>query len=632
MSETSLKPGDLPSTWALTSLGAVVDYGSTTKSEPSQISSEDWVLELEDIEKDSSRLLQRITFGQRQSKSTKSRFQSGDLLYGKLRPYLNKVLIADRAGYCTTEIVPIRTGPHLDNRYLFYWLKHPAFLKYVEAKSHGMNMPRLGTDTAKAAPFVLAPRSEQTRIADQLDKLLARVQACNDRIDQVPSTLKRFRQSVLAAATSGRLTQDWRDEAKNSSEWSAVRLSDVIVEMRNGLAAKPTETSPGAKILRISAVRAGRLDLTDHRYLVVNEKDAVQYSLKENDLLFTRYNGSLEYVGVCALVRSNANGYVYPDKLIRVRLNRTKANAQFIEIVFGSEHVRHQIENFVKSSAGQKGISGTDLKSTHFMLPPIDEQSEIVRRVEALFKLADRIEARYMAARAQAQRLTPLLLAKAFRGELVQQDPQDEPASVLLERIATTKPAKARTSRERPRIQKRPPAIPELDPIDWASLPNGAWAAPADPDGQAAMVWLTAVLRAWGEPMPEREARLAVMLCQQPRLFAAVLPAAQATQWSRLVGDEARPLPTQVLPFQPAINGHWARAIKGMRARDDLVEADLGDGITWALGPSAASIETAGWPDGRAGFVVAYLRAHGIASVLPLLEPSVQEFVDARAA
>lgn len=266
-------------------------------------------------------------------------------------------------------------------------------------------------------------------------------------------------------------------------------------------------------------------------------------------------------------------------------------------------------------------------------LPPADEQAEIVRRVEALFNLADRIEARYTAARAQAQRLSPLILAKAFRGELVQQDPQDEPAAALLERIAATNPAKARTSRGRPRIQpERQSATPELDPVDWASLPAGAWAAPADPEGQATLVWLTAVLRAWGEPMPEREARLAALLCQQPRLFTAVLPAAEATQWTRLVGDEVRPLPAQVLSFQPAINSHWGRAIKGMRARGDLVEADIDNGITWALGAGAASIETAGWPDGRARFVVAHLRDHGTASVLPLLESSAQEFVHARAA
>lgn len=203
MSEATINAADLPASWVLTTLGTVVQYGRTEKAEPHEIADDDWVLELEDIEKDSSRLLQKITFLERQSKSTKNKFQAGDVLYGKLRPYLNKVLIADEPGYCTTEVLPLNAGAHLDNRYLFYWLKHPAFLKYVEAESHGMNMPRLGTEAGKAAPFVLAPRNEQTRIVNQLDTLLTRIQSCNDRFDAIPALLKRFRQAVLDAALNG---------------------------------------------------------------------------------------------------------------------------------------------------------------------------------------------------------------------------------------------------------------------------------------------------------------------------------------------------------------------------------------------------------------------------------------------
>lgn len=290
----------------------------------------------------------------------------------------------------------------------------------------------------------LPPKAEQTRIANQLDTLLARVQACNDRFDAIPALLKRFRQTVLDAATTGRLTEDWRglDELKQD-EWETVALQDVITEMRNGLAQKPTESPPGSKILRIGAVRSGQLNLDDHRYLVVTDKEAGQYALKQDDLLFTRYNGSLEFVGVCAALTHDAPGYVYPDKLIRVRIRADRAIAKFIEIVFGCRSMRTQVESFVKSSAGQRGVSGADLKAAKFSLPPITEQTEIVRRVEAMFALAARIEARCAAARAQAQRLTPLVLAKAFRGELVPQDPNDEPASALLERIASSNTAMA---------------------------------------------------------------------------------------------------------------------------------------------------------------------------------------------
>jgi hypothetical protein len=202
---------DIPSSWIATELSAIIDYGRTDKAEPADIPPDAWVLELEDIEKDTSRILQRVTFRGRQSKSTKNRFRKGDVLYGKLRPYLNKVIVADHDGYCTTEILPLRPNEGIQGSYLFYWLKHPTFLDYVSANSHGLNMPRLGTEAGKHSPLVLAPFAEQERIADKLDRLLARVDACRERLDRVPLILKRFRQSVLAAATSGQLTEDWRD-------------------------------------------------------------------------------------------------------------------------------------------------------------------------------------------------------------------------------------------------------------------------------------------------------------------------------------------------------------------------------------------------------------------------------------
>ncbi|MDP3850438.1 MAG: hypothetical protein Q8Q59_08050 [Luteolibacter sp.] len=105
---------EMPEGWIACLLGDVIDYGKTQKAEPSEISAKSWILELEDIEKDTSRLLSRVTFAERKSKSTKNRFQTGDVLYGKLRPYLNKILIADQPGYCTTEIIPLRANGTLE--------------------------------------------------------------------------------------------------------------------------------------------------------------------------------------------------------------------------------------------------------------------------------------------------------------------------------------------------------------------------------------------------------------------------------------------------------------------------------------------------------------------------------------
>ncbi len=548
MSEFALDPADLPATWISTNLGAAVPYGSTIKAKPGDIADDHWVLELEDIEKEISRLLNRATMHQRQSKSTKNRFYSGDILYGKLRPYLNKVLIADQDGFCTTEIVPIATGEHLDTRYLFHWLKHPVFLKYVEAQSHGMNMPRLGTEAGRAAPLVLAPRAEQTRIADQLDTLLARIQACQDRLDAIPALLKRFRQAVLDAATLGQLTEDWREATGLSFEWKELVLQD-IADVQGGVtkdAKKQSESDDEVPYLRVANVQRGYLDLSDVKTIRVPSAKLEQLLLEPGDVLFNE-GGDLDKLGRGWVWEGQIPRCTFQNHVFRARLRDSNNQPKFVSWWGNSRGLEYFVRSG-KQTTNLASINKTMLSRLPIALPCASEQAEIVRRVEALFKLADRIEAHYTTAIAQAQRLTPLTLAKAFRGELVPQDANDEPASVLLQRMAEGQAKTVKTPRGRAR-GKKPVEAPTTIPVtrhDWATLPPDAWADSAPLDEHTVTAQLTAVLKAWGQPMPQDQARLATLLCLQPRLCTAALPADQATQWRRLVGKAANPLPTQV--------------------------------------------------------------------------------------
>lgn len=166
-------PYPLPNNWRWTRLGDIVNYGGAEKVESREISDEDWVLDLGDIEKDTSRIVRRLRFKDRPSRSSKARFTAGDVLYGKLRPYLNKVIVADSEGYCTTEIIPIHIYTGIASEYLKFALMRPDYLKYVVAKSYGMKMPRLGTDDARGALIPLAPTREQFRIATKINEMMA---------------------------------------------------------------------------------------------------------------------------------------------------------------------------------------------------------------------------------------------------------------------------------------------------------------------------------------------------------------------------------------------------------------------------------------------------------------------------
>ncbi|MBQ9193711.1 MAG: restriction endonuclease subunit S [Bacteroidales bacterium] len=142
-----------------------------------EINDDDWVVELEDIEKDSGRLLRRIKKKDRPTNGSRHCFKEGKVLYSKLRTYLNKVLIADRSGYCTTEIIPITSSDAVVPDYLCQVLRSPYFLDYTERCGYGVKMPRLGTSDARNAIIPVPPIKEQRRIAGKVQELINNLNA-----------------------------------------------------------------------------------------------------------------------------------------------------------------------------------------------------------------------------------------------------------------------------------------------------------------------------------------------------------------------------------------------------------------------------------------------------------------------
>lgn len=166
-------PYDLPEGWKWCRLGELSNYGTAQNIQPDEILADDWVLELEDVEKDTGKLLCKKSKSQRNPVSTKHCFRPNDILYSKLRPYLNKVLIAEDYGYCTSEILPLSFYGELNVRYALIFLRSPLFIDYANRCSYGVKMPRLGTNDGKAALVPLPPLEEQQRIVVKLDELMA---------------------------------------------------------------------------------------------------------------------------------------------------------------------------------------------------------------------------------------------------------------------------------------------------------------------------------------------------------------------------------------------------------------------------------------------------------------------------
>ncbi len=197
--DSSEEPFEVPRGWEWVRLGEISNFGITSKV--ASIPDDAWLLDLEDVEKDSSRLIQRKLFSERRSLSDKNSFLKGDVLYGKLRPYLNKVLVSDDDGFCTTEILPFRCHGPFNAHFFKFALMSPYFLSYVNAKSYGMKMPRLGTEDGRQALVPLAPLAEQSRIVAKIDELMALCDTLETQQTNAESAYARLVQALLDSLT-----------------------------------------------------------------------------------------------------------------------------------------------------------------------------------------------------------------------------------------------------------------------------------------------------------------------------------------------------------------------------------------------------------------------------------------------
>ncbi|APY79595.1 restriction endonuclease subunit S [Salmonella enterica subsp. enterica serovar Manchester] len=442
--------GKLPEGWVDTQLGNIVDYGKATKRVLSDVNDDTWVLELEDIEKESSKLLSTIRASERPFKSTKNSFKRGDVLYGKLRPYLNKIIIAKEDGVCTTEIIPLCAEPSCCNKYIFYWLKSSTFQGYVNDVSYGVNMPRLGTADGLKAPLRLAPLAEQKIIAEKLDTLLAQIDSTKARLEQIPQILKRFRQAVLAVAVNGKLA----DKQDGNNHWQEQQLSHVASHIVDCPHSTPKWSSEGKYCVRTTAFSPFYLDLSNQGYV---DEETYQNRIQRlkpepDDILYSR-EGT---IGVACQIPKGVE-LCLGQRMVLIRAS-AKISSKYLAIVLNSNHILKIVRSKTMGSTAPR-INMSDIKSYPIPLPPLQEQHEIVRRVEQLFACADTIEKQVNSALTRVNSLTQSILAKAFRGELTAQWRAENPdlisgensAAALLEKIKAERAASGgkKTSRKK---------------------------------------------------------------------------------------------------------------------------------------------------------------------------------------
>ena len=354
--------------------------------------------------------------------------QEGDVLFSTVRTYLKNIAMvpAELNGALTsTGIAVLRPSKRIESKYLFHWVTSDAFVSEISKSQDGTMYPAVSDRDVSSARIVVPPLSEQRQIVAKLSSLICRTGKAREELERIPRLTQNYRHSILSAAFEGELTSEWR-LTQGLLTPKTTTLGAVVSDVRYGTAKKCSVEPRGTAVLRIPNVAERSIDLSELKYAPLEPKELAKLRLEQGDVLVVRSNGSVDLVGRPALVTSEAVGMAFAGYLIRLRPEPSVIEPRFLVAMLQSPQIRKVIETGARSTSGVHNINSGELEALEILRPELAEQREIVRRIETAFAWLDRVAAEHANASRLLPKLDQAILAKAFRGELLTQDPNDE--------------------------------------------------------------------------------------------------------------------------------------------------------------------------------------------------------------
>ncbi|KRB97278.1 restriction endonuclease subunit S [Duganella sp. Root198D2] len=363
-----------------------------------------WNLNLDQIESGSGRVLERIMTTVDELGPSTYAFEAGTVLYSKLRPYLNKVVVADSDGFATTELVPLRGDPEkVYAPYLAYYLRSAEFLNFANTVVAGAKMPRMVMSEFWRYEAPLPPISEQHRIAAILDK----ADALRAKRREALAQLDCLAQSIFV--------EMFGDPVTNPKRWAEIEMAALFeTSPIFGTMIPPTPDGGNWLSLRVANIQDWRLDLSDQKYVNLPPNTIERHSVKDGDLLLARAIASQEHLGKAVVATPAGRKWAFDSHLMRLRFNPERASPEFVRHLWMTPGGRSLFLKATRRTAVQYNINTKEMNSLRLPIPPIELQRKFVCRVEALNSLRDR----QLEALKRMDALFSVLQHRAFRGEL----------------------------------------------------------------------------------------------------------------------------------------------------------------------------------------------------------------------
>ena len=397
-------PFEVPSSWVWTTLGEISNYGECNNVSVDSITDDDWVLELEDLEKDTAKIIQTLSRSKRSIKGVRHRFNKGDILYSKLRTYLNKVLVAPQSGYCTTEIMPFNSYCNVSSYYLNHVLRSAYFLDYTQQCGYGVKMPRLSTTDACNGMIPLPPLAEQKRIVKEIEHWFSLIDVIESGKEDLQATIKQAKSKILDLAIHGKLVpQDPNDEP--ASELLKRINSKAEITCDNGHKWKLPQSWCWAKgrqiFLPMKSTKPHNdeflyidIDSIDNKRQIINKNKSIKTAnapsrasryTQKGDVVFSMVRPYLRNIAKVSVDGCIASTGFYVCSPI------DDLNSEYCYYLMISDYVVTGLNQFMKGD-NSPSINKSHIDEWLFPLPPFPEQQRIVQKIEKLFSLLDHIK------------------------------------------------------------------------------------------------------------------------------------------------------------------------------------------------------------------------------------------------